>query len=145
MQESMSLNNEPASLPQHISEVRPNTTSPQSGIKSSFLSPRNLHWSSPESGDRWYNSGGSKGTVWSSSEDWWFSLRMRDSNLRGVLRGSRLRPTKSSLLGPWLFWAFQLFQSESYSFQYKTMDPQKCDLVPEEARSSTLDAAEGEG
>ena len=46
------------------------STSTLSGIKSRFFRSLGLHWSSPESGDLWHKTGGSKETVWSRSEGW---------------------------------------------------------------------------
>ena len=39
--------------------------------QTAVLTSLGLHWSSPESGDLWYKSGGSKETIWSRSEGWW--------------------------------------------------------------------------
>ena len=60
-----------------------------------FFRSFGLHWSSPESGDLLYTSGGSQGTTWSRS---W------EERSKGQTQGATR--TKSQVMSPWLFEGF---------------------------------------
>jgi len=65
----MSLKYEPPSKPCLRAAAPPAPARPLNQI--AFFSSLGLHWSSPESDDLWFKSGGSKETDWSRSEGWW--------------------------------------------------------------------------
>ena len=74
--------------------------------------PLGLHWSMLESGDLWYESGGSKDTILSRSESWWLSVR-RSAWGRPLFRSLSLSLLLAPSLSLPLFLALSLNRSLS--------------------------------